>query len=247
MSEGPVSGIGDGALRDGRRQLRGAENAARWDAYSFDALGAEHPLAYFDTRWSWERPILARIAKRLGSNGRLLEVGCGLGAIALWFAAHGHDVVGVDFRDPLVERARALAESVSLPCRFEVADAFELSDYRGFDVAISFGMIEHWPRSETVEALRQQARAARQVVAVVPTPNTRFTGAVTDERFYSRRALRGVFTDAGLREVYTFSYGEVPTRSARAADWLLPARAATALRAYNLRFAMAHAVFGVST
>jgi 2-polyprenyl-3-methyl-5-hydroxy-6-metoxy-1,4-benzoquinol methylase len=227
------------------RLLSADENDARWDAYSLDLLADQHPLALFDQRWLWERPLYARVSSRVKAGGRILEVGCGLGANAVWFAAHGYEVIGVDYRPQLVEAARAITAELRIDCSFEVADAFDLSAHRGFDLAVSFGVVEHWKRPDTVRALREQAASARQVVAIVPTPNTRYTGEITDEHFYSRRQMREIFLEAGLSDVASYCYGTVPSRLYRTAEWLLPGPGLKALRAWTLRFSMAHATFGV--
>lgn len=228
------------------RLLSADENDARWDAYSLDLLADQHPLALFDQRWLWERPLYARVSSRVRAGGRILEVGCGLGANAVWFAAQGYEVVGVDYRPTLVDAARAITAELRVDCSFAVADAFDLSAHRGFDLAISFGMIEHWTRPDTVRALREQAASARQVVAIVPTPNTHYTGEITDERFYSRRQMREIFLEAGLSNVVSYSYGKVPSRLYRTAEWLLPGPGLKALRAWTMRFSMAQATFGVA-
>jgi len=230
-----------------RRVLESRESDLRWDSYSLDLIDDQHPLAIFDRRWDWERPLYERIAARVPPAGRILEVGSGLGANAVWFAARGYEVVGVDHRQKVVDASRAIAGELRMDCRFELADAFDLGAYRGFDLAMSFGMIEHWPRSDTVRALREQAQSAPQVTAVVPTANTGYTGEITDERFYTRRQMRLLFSDAGLSDVLTYSYGAVPSRRYRAARWVLPDPALKALRMSSLHFAMALAVFGHRT
>lgn len=228
------------------RLLSADENDARWEAYGLDPLADQHPLALFDQRWLWERPLYARVCSRVRAGGRILEVGCGLGANAVWFAAHGYEVVGVDYRPALVDAAQAITAELQVDCGFAVADAFDLSAYRGFDLAVSFGMIEHWRRPDTMRALREQAASARHVVAIVPTPNTHYTGEITDERFYSRRQMREIFLEAGLSNVVSYSYGKVPSRLYRTAEWLLPGAGLKALRAWTMRFSMAQATFGVA-
>ena len=164
----------------------------------------------------------------------------------MWFAANGYDVAGVEYRPKLVDMARAISAELRVDCRFDVAHAVDLSAHHGFDLALSFGVVEHWTRSDTVRALREQAASARQAVAIVPTPNTRYTGEITDERFYSRREMREIFVEAGLSNVASYGYGAVPSRLYRTAEWLLPEQALKALRAWTLRFSMAHAAFGVA-
>jgi SAM-dependent methyltransferase len=53
--------------------------------------------------------------------GRALEVGCGTGTNALWLAARGFDVLGVDVSTIAIDQARAKASGAPR-CRFEVRD-----------------------------------------------------------------------------------------------------------------------------
>lgn len=67
-----------------------------------------------DRIWSGE-PNSAVVAETTGlSAGRALDLGCGEGADAIWLAAHGWNVTGVDVSATAVERARAEAQSRSL-------------------------------------------------------------------------------------------------------------------------------------
>ena len=55
-------------------------------------------------------------------GGRALDVGCGTGANALWLAAQGFAVLGIDISPAAIERARAKAGTAAPGCRFAVAD-----------------------------------------------------------------------------------------------------------------------------
>ena len=57
--------------------------------------------------------------------GRTLEVGCGTGTNALWLAAQGFDVLGVDLSPLAIDKARAKAAAAGAAahgCSFEVLD-----------------------------------------------------------------------------------------------------------------------------
>jgi SAM-dependent methyltransferase len=221
-------------------------SAQRWEHYGLAAIADHGAIAYLAQRWAWEAPLYAEIERSSGPRGRILEVGAGTGANALWLAARGHDVTGVEYRPPLVEAARGLAEQLGVPARFEVGDAFDLSAYRGFDVTFSAGMIEHWDRADTVRALREQAATARAVVATVPTPHTHHTGEITDEHFYSPGEWRSIFADAGLRGVRTFGYGIVPSRTGRVTHLVLPHGLLRAIQRYSGRLSMSLGIAGTS-
>jgi len=197
-------------------------SAQRWDGYSLGPLREGHPLAHFADRWQFEEPLYREIARSVPSGGKVLEVGSGSGVNLILLAARGFQVAGVEYRPRVVEAARDIADSLRVEVPYDVADAFDLTSYRGFDLAFSCGMIEHWPREDAVRALHEQAKAARVVVAEVPTRYTRYTGEITDERFYSRRQLRQIMREAGLSNVRSLAYGDVPNTAGRACRLLLP-------------------------
>ncbi len=61
-------------------------------------------------------------AGRLPPAARILDVACGEGRNAVWLAAHGHDVVGLDIAPLALEKARRLAAERAVDVRFEEAD-----------------------------------------------------------------------------------------------------------------------------
>ncbi len=230
-----------------RRRLSAGESARRWDEYTLRHASGPEWVAWLADAWSFHAPALSRITAVAPPGGRVLEVGAGGAPCSLWLAARGYSCVAVDYRPRLVAAARRNAERLGLQLRAEAGDAFDLSRYDGFDVAFSLGMIEHWERADSVRALREQARAARYVVAVIPTRNTRFTGEITDERFYTPRELRLMLREAGLTGVRSFAYGLAPTRAARVASLALPHAALRLVQDLTSRTAMGHAAIGRST
>jgi SAM-dependent methyltransferase len=72
-------------------------------------------------------PFVA-VAHRL--IGPILDAGCGTGEHALFFAARGHWVTGIDFVEEAIQRARRKAAVRRLPAEFVVKDALTLSDWR---------------------------------------------------------------------------------------------------------------------
>jgi len=59
----------------------------------------------------------------------VLDAGCGTGDTALFFAALGHRVTGIDFLDEPIRRAKANAAERGLSVRFLVKDALTLGDW----------------------------------------------------------------------------------------------------------------------
>lgn len=89
---------------------------------------------------------------RLKSGERLLDIGCGWGALAIHAAReYGAVVTGVTLSERQVELARTRAESAGVSNLV----SFELRDYRRvegtFDKIVSVGMIEHVGRTNLLQ------------------------------------------------------------------------------------------------
>jgi SAM-dependent methyltransferase len=73
------------------------------------------------------RGLFTAIADRV--TGSVLDAGCGTGDNALFFAAQGHRVVGIDFVEEAIRRARAKAAERGLAAEFLVKDATKLTGW----------------------------------------------------------------------------------------------------------------------
>lgn len=85
---------------------------------------------------------------RLQPGQRLLDLGCGWGALIVHAAAHyGVDALGVTLSPQQAEvaRERIRAAGLSARCRVEVADFLELNPGETFDRISSIGAAEHVP------------------------------------------------------------------------------------------------------
>jgi cyclopropane fatty-acyl-phospholipid synthase-like methyltransferase len=74
-------------------------------------------------------------------TGPVLDAGCGTGEHALFFAAQGHRVIGIDFVPEAIRRAQRKADERRLPVEFLVKDATTLSDWgKRFATVIDCGL-----------------------------------------------------------------------------------------------------------
>jgi demethylmenaquinone methyltransferase/2-methoxy-6-polyprenyl-1,4-benzoquinol methylase len=171
-------------------------------------------------RWRARAADLARV----GPGDRALDVATGTGDLAIELASRGADVVGSDFSEGMLARARAKAPGI----RWEQADALALPYADdGFAAATvgfgarNFGDLERGLR----EMVRVVRPGGRVVILEITTPRTpplsvffslwfdrivpllgRFDEAYTYlpssvRRFPSPVRLAGVLADAGCREV----------------------------------------------
>lgn len=80
----------------------------------------------------------------LPEQGRVLDVGCGVGVDAHYLASHGHDVIAVDRSEAMIRRARQQHTRVS----FQVGDLRELSYDNAFDGVVASYSLIHVPKDD---------------------------------------------------------------------------------------------------
>lgn len=115
--------------------------------------------------WDIGRPQAAvvRLAEAGLVVGSVLDAGCGTGQNALYLAARGHEVVGVDFAAAAIERARSAGRDRGVAATFMVFDALRLADLaRTFDTALDIGLFHSLPPAD------RAAYAASLAAAVGP-------------------------------------------------------------------------------
>jgi cyclopropane fatty-acyl-phospholipid synthase-like methyltransferase len=105
------------------------------DRTSFENLYAGQP------RWEIGRPQQAIVDAADQITGSILDVGCGSGENALYFAARGGHVTGIDFLAEPIAIARQKAAERGLAATFLVHDALSLDQLaQTFDNAIDSGL-----------------------------------------------------------------------------------------------------------
>lgn len=105
----------------------------------------QYTSGYFDDTNNLEEAQLKRLKLiweklQLKSGDRLLDIGCGWGGLAKFFAERGIEVTGINISERQLEYARQLNKG--LPARFEYMDYRDLPD-DNYDAVTSCGMIEH--------------------------------------------------------------------------------------------------------
>ena len=197
-------------LRGSRRNIAqhydlGNEFYARW----LDPSMTYSSAFYADERASLEQAQAAKIARAierldLAGGERVLEIGCGWGALAEALAArHGSRVTGLTLSKEQRAYAEARLAQAGLADRTEIC----LRDYREqkglFDRIVSIEMFEavgetHWPKF--FEVVRERlARGGSAVLQII---------TIADERFETYRRA------ADFIQRYIFPGGMLPSPSA---------------------------------
>jgi cyclopropane fatty-acyl-phospholipid synthase-like methyltransferase len=100
--------------------------------------------AYRDTPpWDIGRPQkeFVELVRRGEITGSVLDIGCGTGEHALFFAHEGYEVLGIDSAPLAIQKAREKAAGRGLPVHFCVLNALDLSRLnRKFDTATDSGL-----------------------------------------------------------------------------------------------------------
>ncbi|MGA8871087.1 MAG: class I SAM-dependent methyltransferase [Candidatus Acidiferrales bacterium] len=108
--------------------------------------------------WDIDRPqgVFLAVADRIA--GSVLDVGCGTGENALFFASRGCAVTGVDFLEPPTMAAKQKAAERGLAATFLVADALKLQERtERFDNVIDSGLFHVFAddgRAQYVQGLK---------------------------------------------------------------------------------------------
>ncbi len=119
------------------------------------------------------------IARQLEPGARVLDVGCGTGALAFRLAGAATEVVGVELSPAMVEYANRRLAALQLPnVSFLVGDAATVLGGRleaSFDVATMVLVLHEVPTETRAGMLREAARVARRVLCLdytVPLPQS---------------------------------------------------------------------------
>src|SRR3989442_8399514 len=96
-------------------------------------------------------------------KGGVLDVGCGTGENALYLAARGHEVWGVDAAPTAIEKAKEKAKARDLAATFRLHDALELKKLqRTFDTVIDSGLFHTFPDEDRPRYARSLASVLRK-------------------------------------------------------------------------------------
>ena len=147
----------------------------------FTRLGARPYDWMYQRGAPWEsgpRPALVelcesgRITRDGLAPGRAIDLGCGTGVDSVYLARRGFEVVGVDFSEVAIRRARQSLENqhFTRPPRFEVADLLALPDETTtgpFDLLFDGGTLDDFPpavRPRVAESITKLARSGAVLV-----------------------------------------------------------------------------------
>jgi SAM-dependent methyltransferase len=92
------------------------------------------PIAFMERRAA----LVRQWGPRLQPGDRILELGCGDGALSCLLASQGFEVTGVDISPGMIEEAKERAVRAGVIVRFELADSDSFQIVEPYDGVISF-------------------------------------------------------------------------------------------------------------
>lgn len=173
----------------------------------FDPIAAEYQRLYGEN--PHHQDALEKLSGLLPPGASVLDLGCGSGIpTAQTLIGHGHEVVGVDVSEPMLELARAQVPDA----RFVQGDMRTIDfGSRQFDAVTAYFSLIMLSRADIELLLRRVSRWLRPPgylsvsfidfdFAADATPVT-FMGAKFRVSSYSAAELPGVLRDAGFEPV----------------------------------------------
>jgi SAM-dependent methyltransferase len=148
-----------GEHEHGEQRFGVAEQAAEWDARYSEGDGA---------RWSG-RPNGRLVAEAAAlAPGRVLDVGCGEGADAIWLARRGWIVTAIDISDVAISRAREAAQLAGAAVEWVCGDALQVPfPARSFDlVSMQYPALPKAAGEAAIQRLLDTVRPGGLLLAV---------------------------------------------------------------------------------
>ncbi|MEV4637538.1 methyltransferase domain-containing protein [Actinoplanes sp. NPDC049548] len=178
--------------------------------------GQPWDASYADGPAPWDVGRPQREVVRLADEGRfagtVLDAGCGTGENALYVAARGLPVLGVDVAESALAMARRKAEERGIAAEFAVADALHLERLgRTFGTVLDCGLFHTFDGDERLRYVAGLA-AVTEAGGTLHLVCFSDEGPATGPHPVSREDLRAAFTAGRGWRITSLEPGRVETR-----------------------------------
>ncbi|HEU4385900.1 MAG TPA: class I SAM-dependent methyltransferase [Anaeromyxobacteraceae bacterium] len=133
-------------------------------------------------------------------QGRVLDLGCGLGNLSVAAARRGCEVVAVEASPTAIEHLTRVALAEALPLTAVQRDVQQLEVSETFDVVVAIGLLMFFPRPIALELLEKVQRAVRPggcAIVNVLVQGTTFMDMFDGDRYclFSAEEVEAAFGD----------------------------------------------------
>ena len=133
-------------------------------------------------------------------QGRVLDLGCGLGNLSVAAARRGCQVVAVEASPTAIEHLTRVALAEALPLTAVQRDVQQLEVSETFDVVVAIGLLMFFPRPIALELLEKVQRAVRPggcAIVNVLVQGTTFMDMFDGDRYclFSAEEVEAAFGD----------------------------------------------------
>jgi len=164
--------------------------------------------------WDIGRPQPVVEAEADTIVGSVLDVGCGPGDNALFFAARGNSVTGCDFLEQPIEAAKKKAAERGLAARFVVKDALKLDEWdERFDNAIDSGLFHVFSDADRLRYVRGLGTVVKPGGKLLLLCFSEHTPGNAGPRRVTQKELRDAFAQGW--EIQSIKPAEFETRVER--------------------------------
>lgn len=157
---------------------------------------------------------IAPVLKRTTSLGTVVEIGCGVGAPALYLNGHYENYIGIDQSERMIKAARELNRNTHQTEFIAANVKSENLPPNTADTILSVGALHHMtPLDDVMDSLNRIARPGAFLVVIEPQNNNpliqvmRWTRGIIDpsysqeQVFFSTEELKNLFTRHGITEL----------------------------------------------
>lgn len=149
-----------------------------WKRFATDAPLGRIRATVREGRGRMRALMLSRFPDNL-SGWRILDAGCGTGAMSVELAKRGADVLGVDIAPEIIRFARETAPANAGPGKIDFVAGDMLSRHHGhFDAVVAMDSLIHYRMEDCVAALDSLSSRTRRLIVFTFAPSTPLLAAM---------------------------------------------------------------------
>ena len=139
----------------------------------FNAIAREYGW-FFNKQVRLYNELLEKFGffEKIDKDKKILDAGCGTGALAFVLANHGYDITALDASINMIEVAKKKVNDSKI--NFVVGDIFDMPfDDQSFDVILTSYVVHGFKKDQRTQLYMQLAKKAKEKVLIIEFSNKR--------------------------------------------------------------------------